>query len=678
MKFSSALTASALLAAAAVGATASPAWAGTCPTDPTACVCTSNPQLCIDAIQSAAGVVVNDIFRDASNHTAQQLPVYGKIVNNWPGCPDRVDYAGAGVSNFPYDCPNNYVGSPSNGTVAEANVFLGAVDHQWWQPCRLADPTLMDIGGGTMCVKNWGCIADGDGANYNPWQGLVFDLGGPSNKVAIFAENDHPPQPCESLEYTVFLSDNPYAQATVLHPASEGVDPMKWNRAVLSKIYTQGWGIFRQGYDPAHPELSVKPACGDTADYYVEDDSFVQVFSLPCGITFRYAAVVAGNDGLDFPACTFHSNEGEIDAVAGLTESGSAVCPDADNDHYVDCNCPGAPPVCDCNDSDPTVHPGAPEACDAQSDLNCDNMTGTACAAGLICHQSACIPTCGTGENPYCPPGSSCQNVPGKGNLCVTDNCNCSAGQVCIDNQCVDACQGVTCPGSQVCLDGQCFDPCSTIQCPQGQFCQAGQCVFPCGCFAGDIGCNGGYVCNKGNADPAADTNTCVPPLCKGVTCPTGQTCEATTGQCVSFCNNNVHCPAGQKCDDTAGGCIPNCQGKSCPDKFACDPMDGECKDVSCENVTCFPPQKCENGACVTPDGGGTGGGGSGGSGSSSSGGSATGGAASGSSSSGGDTGDKGKCGCRIPGEPDEAPLSGAGALALVGLAAAAMRRRRK
>ena len=49
------------------------------------------------------------------------------------------------------------------------------------------------------------------GGNYHPWTGLVFDLGGPSNKVAIFAENDHGPQPCESLEYTVFLTDNPYA-----------------------------------------------------------------------------------------------------------------------------------------------------------------------------------------------------------------------------------------------------------------------------------------------------------------------------------------------------------------------------------------------------------------------------------------------------------------------------------
>src|SRR6185436_6121835 len=171
-------------------------------------------------------------------------------------------------------------------------------------------------------------------------------------------------------------------QEVVLDPATTGVDPTKWNRAVLSKIYTGGWTQVRPP-DPAGHGT----ACGDTADYSVEEDSFVQVFSLPCGITFRYASVVAGNDGLDFPACKYDSNEGEIDAVAGLTENGSAVCPDADGDHYVDCNCPGHPPICDCNDADPGIHPGAPEACDSTVDYNCDGMKGTPCPVDLVCYQ---------------------------------------------------------------------------------------------------------------------------------------------------------------------------------------------------------------------------------------------------------------------------------------------------
>jgi hypothetical protein len=36
----------------------------------------------------------------------------------------------------------------------------------------------------------------------------------------------------------------------------------------------------------------------------------------------RYAAVIAGNDGIDFPACAYDSSEAEVDAVAGLTQAG--------------------------------------------------------------------------------------------------------------------------------------------------------------------------------------------------------------------------------------------------------------------------------------------------------------------------------------------------------------------
>jgi MYXO-CTERM domain-containing protein len=620
---------------------------------------------CTNEIQAAAGVVVNDIFKDNNGLTAQQLPVFGKLVNNWPGCPEHVDFAGAGHSISPYDCPSQYVGDATTPTVANANTFLSAVDRYWWQPCRLANPTVADIGGGTMCTQSWSCIADDVGGNYNPWQGLVFDLGGPSNKVAIFAENDHGPQPCESLEYTVFLSDNPTSRELILHPATDGVDPMKWNRAVLSRIFTKGWVEVRP------PDPAGHASCGDTAQYSVEEDSFVQVFSLPCGITFRYAAVVAGNDGLDFPSCIYHSNEGEIDAVAGLTESGSAVCPDADGDHYVDCNCPGAPPVCDCNDSDPTVHPGAPEACDATTDLNCDGMVGTPCSAGLVCNNSICVSTCSGGENPYCPPGSACTAVPGKGNLCVPQDCGCAPGQVCVNNVCQEACKDVVCPGKLVCQDGNCVDPCANVQCPQGQSCQGGQCVSPCSCFAGNIGCpDTNTVCDVGN------TNLCVPTACQGKTCGAGETCDPNTGMCVGFCNPNVVCPAGEKCVEP-DGCVPLCTGVTCPNNFTCDPMTGKCVDMSCANVTCFPPQVCEGGVCVTPDGGGAGGGGGGTGGGTTTSSTSSTGATGGGGDGGKDPGSTGKCGCRVPGDVDDG-IPAAGGLALLGLAAMAARRRRR
>ncbi len=278
-------------------------------------------------------------------------------------------------------------------------------------PCRFESSTL-DANG---CLTAFTCIPDGTAGNFNPWEGLVFDLGGPSNKVAIFATNDHGPQPCESLEYTVYLSDNPLAKSKIDQPAMTGVDPQQWNRAVLKTVYTDGW------YNTRAPDPVGHASCGDTADYAVEQDSFVQVFSLPCGITFRYAAVIAGNDGLDFPACQYASSEAELDAVAGLTESGAGVCPDADGDHYVDCNCPSAPPVCDCDDSDPMVHPGAPESCDSTIDYNCDGKKGFACPAGKVCYMGLCDDLC-PGENPLCPAGADCSNTDA-GKVCVPSDC---------------------------------------------------------------------------------------------------------------------------------------------------------------------------------------------------------------------------------------------------------------
>ena len=82
--------------------------------------------------------------------------------------------------------------------------------------------------------------------------------------------NDHGPQPCESLEYTVFLTNNPSSQSIVLHPTTTGVDPNQWNRAVLSKIFTDGWYTTRAPDPVGHGST-----CGDTANYSVEQDSFV-------------------------------------------------------------------------------------------------------------------------------------------------------------------------------------------------------------------------------------------------------------------------------------------------------------------------------------------------------------------------------------------------------------------
>lgn len=555
----------------------------------------ANPTACINAIQASGGVV-NDIFTDANGLTAQQLPVYGVLFNAWPNCPTATSFAGcAGRDMLPYECPGQYAcdaGVPN--TFANASNYYATPDHLWWHPCRLASHPA-DI---NACPSFDTCIANGVGGAYFPWEGAIFDLGGPSNQVAIFATNDHGPQPCESAEYTVFLSDNPFAKEVILTPTTDGVDPNKWNRAVLSKIYTKGWEDIR----PADP--AGHAACGDTALYAVEQDSFVTVYSLPCGITFRYTAIVAGNDGLDFPECAFDSNEGEIDAIAGLTESGEAVCPDVDGDLFVDCACTGAPAICDCDDGDPDVHPGAPEPCDAD-DLNCDGEPG-GCAAGLHCYQSICIEECSGGEFD-CPAGSDCLPTR-EGDLCVPDDCTvggCPPGTVCEDGLCKPACEDVVCPGDQICQNGLCVDPCEGVVCPAGKTCQSGECRPPCNCYAGDLGCVDfpDTVCD-------ADSDSCVDPICVGVTCTAPETCNPATGECDGICTRDVQCPAGQKCVEPEG-CVPLCSDVTCQPGFECNPATGDCVDL-CEGVTCLSPKVCVEGECVDTSGaGGAGGGGS-------------------------------------------------------------------
>ena len=409
--------------------------------------------------------------------------------------------------------------------------------------------------------------------------------------------NDHGPQPCESTEYTVYLTNNPASRDIIDNPTTTGADPNKWNRAKLSKLFLEGWKKVRSGTDPG-------------LNYTIEADSFTSVWSLPCGISFRYVGVIAGNDGKDLPACNYDSFDAELDAVAGLTESGTAVCPDADHDGYVDCNCSAAPKVCDCNDQDPNVHPGAPETC-ADPDLNCDGVAG-GCPTGKFCYQKSCVDPCQGGEIISCPQGTSCQST-SQGPLCVPTDCSagaaCPPGSSCdaASGTCKPACDGVTCPQGQKCEGGQCVDPCAQVVCPSGQACVAGQCQPPCDCFAGDVGCPTGQVCDR------SGTKVCVAPACTGVTCPAGQACNAQ-GQCVGVCAG-VSCPQGQRCDPQAGACVPMCKGVSCSGGLTCDPGTGNCVDPSCVGVTCTPPNTCQQGVCGAPqadggvgDGGGDGG----------------------------------------------------------------------
>jgi hypothetical protein len=115
--------------------------------------------------------------------------------------------------------------------------------------------------------------------------GIVWDLGGQANQVAVFVFVDHGPVPQEVLENTAWLSNDPNA-------ANAG-----WTQAPLTHVYGAGWS----------PDPNIA-------------DGFVAVYQLPTGVTFRYVSVTWGG-----PGSIQRDGDNEIDAVGGLTEQGGGV-----------------------------------------------------------------------------------------------------------------------------------------------------------------------------------------------------------------------------------------------------------------------------------------------------------------------------------------------------------------
>lgn len=137
---------------------------------------------------------------------------------------------------------------------------------------------------------DWEWIQD-TGYGGSSWaEGNVWDLVGQANQAAVFPIVDHGPLPGEAIEYTVYLSNNPYA-------TSIGADgSTQWVLASLDKVYLEGW---------------------NTAEIA---DGFTTVWRLPDAQTFRYVNVFSGG-----PGALRTDGDDELDAVAGLTYAGDPV-----------------------------------------------------------------------------------------------------------------------------------------------------------------------------------------------------------------------------------------------------------------------------------------------------------------------------------------------------------------
>ncbi len=138
--------------------------------------------------------------------------------------------------------------------------------------------------------QNYGSNTTINPALDTPWNGSVFDLGGPANKAVVFPVIDHGPLPNEALEYTVYLSNTP-----------NSTNLADWHLATLSEVYLQGW-------QPDNVALA---------------DGFTTVWTLASPTdTFRYVSVQGvGSQALR----PLYDSEDEIDAVAGLTAQGGGV-----------------------------------------------------------------------------------------------------------------------------------------------------------------------------------------------------------------------------------------------------------------------------------------------------------------------------------------------------------------
>ena len=216
--------------------------------------------------------------------------------------------------------PTDVVGNPVFGATVQTFINLGinpattCIENTVWaDPAKFTlgqyvkgaegqgfgfNPTVLGAYNGATTVVGNGNARDfywlqdtSGNANLNgiagsgPSQGIIFDLGGQANQVAVFVFVDHGPVPGEVLENTAWLSNDPNA-------ANGG-----WTQASLVHVYGGGFS----------PDPNIA-------------DGFVAVYQLPNAATFRYVSVTWGG-----PGAVQRDGDNEIDAVGGLSFGGGGI-----------------------------------------------------------------------------------------------------------------------------------------------------------------------------------------------------------------------------------------------------------------------------------------------------------------------------------------------------------------
>jgi hypothetical protein len=283
-----------------------------------------------------------------------------------------------------------------------------------------------------------------------------------------------------------------------------------------------------------------------------------------------------------------------------------ARAPDRDGDTYGDAACSGT----DCDDTDPAIHPGATELCNARDD-NCDGRTDEtfACVPGSA---QGCILGACTGSQTC---SSSClwsACTVGTTEVCngVDDNCNGVAdeGFTCILGR-TQACAVGSCPGTQACVAGCTWGACTATP--------------PEVCNGIDDNCNGlideGFSCILGQTQACwvgscAGTQTC------GAGCAWGscvvsavEVCNGADDDCNGAIDETFACRLGttQGCANGCGvwgsqGCAgPSCTwGACCAGSEVCgNACDDDCDGLTNEGCACSGDD-CSCPLTVAPTGG--------------------------------------------------------------------------
>ncbi|MDI3283359.1 MopE-related protein [Polyangium sp. 15x6] len=176
------------------------------------------------------------------------------------------------------------------------------------------------------------------------------------------------------------------------------------------------------------------------------------------------------------PVCVCKGQQGCKDPCDGVSCPSGQVCANTGSnlgkcvvDTCYNVPCLGCNKACNlgsCVDN-PCV-PGAcqpDEVCKPSADFttfSCvPTCAGVDCAAGTICKDGACVPTC----DPACGAGETCDTS--------------LTPPACVQNKCAGACSNGGCCDPLTGACGNC--PCEGVLCPSGQVCQGGECVDPMG-----------------------------------------------------------------------------------------------------------------------------------------------------------------------------------------------------